>query len=582
MSTEAIPDAPTVARVWAHPDGARILFSLPTISGEKFKAIAEDLRASIGARWDPSRLAWSLRPTATTRKKLQERLGRYVATATATAMLLHAETSWSGVVAKADEYPSDLLPIFAIPPRQYQCHAAAHMMACHNSWALLMDMGTGKTMTLMMWAAWAARDHGLRRMLLLCPHPIMCNEKAEFDKICPGGFAVTVLTGSGARKAKWLRDAPADGSGRPVVAVFNYDALISVEVERAARAFVSAEPGAVVCDESTRIKNGQAARSKAAWRIGKVAKWRGIMTGSPIADSPLDAFGQWRFLDETAFGTSYVAFRNRYCVMGGYGGYEVVSYRNMDEFKKILLAKSFRVEKADCLDLPPKTFVRRTFKMPESMARVYTEMARDLVAEFEGREWEATIILTKLMRLQEITSGYLKEGDRVAALPSNPKADLLADVLAETSAEKVVVWCREVEELRWAVEVVRASGRKVWELSGETPNKQEVVQGFQEAEGLTCLVAQQNTGRFGFTMCQASLAVYISNFFSRETRTQSEDRLHRSGQTRAVTYVDLVAEGTVDEYVLDVLSGKAKTSDALLRIRESISGAMPLRARDEI
>jgi hypothetical protein len=572
------------ARLWAHPDGVRLCLALDGAlpAGDAFRRLAEGMRASVGARWDSARACWVVRPTASTADALRAAFPAVSGTKDACELLEASSGKWDAVKASAGEYPEDMLDLFKTSPYKHQLEAAATMAKCGQSWALLMEMGTGKTLALALWLAKAARDEGLYQALLLCPKSIAQNEAAEFNRHCPGLFDVEVLKGPGAAKAQRLakpRELPT--SAKVKVFVLNYDALASPTVEAAARVFCLYGPTAVVCDESTKIKSAQAKRAKAAWRVGKAARWRGIMTGSPVADSPLDAFGQWRFLDESAFGASFTAFRNRYCVMGGFQGYEVVAYRNMAELKRVMMSHAFRAEKADCLDLPPKTYEKRTFKLPAEAARAYAQMAKDLLAEYAGQEWTAAIALTKLLRLREITSGYVKDGDKVARFSTNPKAALLQETLEDSGAEKAVVWCREREEILIAAQAAKDAGYGVFELHGGVKDKLAAVDAFQAADGKAALVAQVATGGLGFTMAKASLAVYFSNDFSRELRVQSEDRLHRSGQVNPVLYVDLVAEGTVDEYVLDVLAGKADTAGALTQLKRAAEEAVPMSARGE-
>lgn len=452
------------------------------------------------------------------------------------------------------------------------------MLAQGPFWALLMEMGTGKTLALVIWALYKKfTEKSIDSLIILCPKPLIGNEIAEFRRHAanPDAFSFHILEGTYQKKLKTIQEFSymQEGSSNhdpallPVL-LANYDSLINDQVFGSLHA-VTGSKTAVVCDESTKIKSHNSKRAKRACSVAERAGFRGIMTGSPVTESPMDAFGQYRFLSPRVFGGSYYAFRARYAVMGGYGGHEVVGYRNMEEYKKKMLSCSFRVEKKDCLDLPDKVYEIRRFDMPAEMHSVYNQMADDLVAELEGDIFQAPIALTKLMRLKEITSGYIREGDQLRHLKENPKLDILEELVEESRDQKIIVWCRERIEL--ALVYAKLGGKiKVFGLHGDVKDKQALVEEFKEYKGRAVLAAMEQVGGMGYTVVEATLHVYMSNDFSREMRAQSEDRSHRAGQKNKVTYVDIVARGTVDEYTLKVLAGKQKMATSIVDIRTAL------------
>ncbi|HET9869563.1 MAG TPA: DEAD/DEAH box helicase [bacterium] len=450
----------------------------------------------------------------------------------------------------------------------------------HN--ALLMDKGTGKTRTLVDLCCLLRSRGQLSRLILFCPPGLQGNEaqewgihawEREMGREAPE-WAATILEGDGGRRLAAVARAAAAPPDTLQVLILNYEATRNALLVEALIAFAAGAPSMVACDESTCIKNPAAVQSKAVVRIGKVAARRTIMTGSLIAEKPVDAFGQYLFLDDTVFGTSFVAFRARYCVMGGFESREVTGFRNMDGFRERLWSRAFRCTKAECLDLPPKVGgimnpagpLVRSFRMPPAMAAAHRAMAERMLVEVEGRRFEAPIVLTKMLRLQEITSGYVADGAAVRRLPGpNPKAELLRQELAESSDMKVIVWCREREEAYIIREAAKACGIDFFALGGATPDKHAEVEAFKAHPRRAVMAAQVRTGGMGFTITEATLAVYFSNPLSLTDREQSEDRCHRAGQSRSVTYVDLVAEGSIDVWVLALLRGKAAASADLMR-----------------
>ncbi len=336
-----------------------------------------------------------------------------------------------------------------------------------------------------------------------------------------------------------------------------------------AQKFLSNHAALMVVDESTRIKTPGAKRTKNIIKVGKSAVSRRILSGLPITQGPLDYFAQFQFLDPNilGFGSMY-AFRNRYALLGGYLGKEVMGYANLDELIALVDPHSFRVEREECMDLPPKTYTKRFTHLGVVQKQLYDSMARDLVAEFAGGEVHATIVLTQLLRLQQITGGFLPipEDDgsyqgRVDAIPgTNAKIQALMEVLEEAPG-KVIIWARFRAELGLIAnhilkEFGEGSGvlfhggvsqadRKVALLSFQDPNSP-----------IKYFIANAQTGGLGLTLTEAQTVVYFSNSFSLEERLQSEDRCHRGGLKHPVTYVDLVAKDTLDTKVLDALRTK--------------------------
>lgn len=535
--------------------------------------LREQIRPALGGSWVASLKAWLVTPTDETKTALEE-LCDPTYCGESTKILSQIKSAANRVI---QPLPKNKFKRLGRKPMGHQWDAWEFIDGL-NTWALLMEMGTGKTKVMLdaMFKAWV--DKRIKGVIVLCPKSIVFNQFLELTKDKWAGVTVNEYRAEGDSKSKVRAlmamlvdlDLPVSDDRFHFTAV-NYDSLINPQVEGVLADILEHHEMALICDESTKIKNIQAKRTKAAIRIGQHAAIRGIMTGSPISESPVDIFGQYTFLDEKVFGPSFVAFRFRYCVLGGFEGKEIIGFKNLDKFQKHLFTKAFRVTKEECLDLPPKIYETRVFDMPDDMAAQHGDMAALMVTELENEKFTVANAITKFLRLQEITSGYLKDGERIARMKSNPKMDLVDEILDESSAKKVVIWCREIEEIRIVVELLKA--RKdvaVFQLHGAVKDREEQVTGFRTYPKRAVMVSNPQTGGMGLTLVEATLVIYFSNLFSEELRSQSEDRTHRTGQKHSVTYVDLLGKDSIDCYVHEVLMKKRKRARDITDVKTAL------------
>lgn len=305
-------------------------------------------------------------------------------------------------------------------------------------------------------------------------------------------------------------------------------------------------------------------------RLRDRAKRRGCLTGTPMPHSPLDAYAQCRFLDPGLFGTSYQRFRMRYAVMGGYQQHQVVAYRNQDELAAKLDQIMYRVRAGDVLDLPPYQHITRTCALSPAERRVYVQLQTDLIAQVQGGLVTAANALVKLLRLQQVCSGFARREDGVDVQVGTAKRELLADVLEDLpEREPVVVFCRFHHDLDTARQVAEASGRTCAELSGRR-NDLELWQ----AGGADVLAVQIQSGGVGIDLTRARYAIYYSTSWSLGEFDQSLARVHRPGQDRPVVYVHLLAEDTIDEVVYESLDAKRDTVEAVLAMLKGGAGCV--------
>lgn len=371
--------------------------------------------------------------------------------------------------------------------------------------------------------------------------------------------------------------APGTPAPRPPLRWFvvNVEALSTATgpAVRAAYAFVTGGSALVAVDESTAVRNPKAIRTKVVTGLGGHASYRRALTGRAVVRDPLDLWGQLQFLGvERQFATNWYSFRARYCTLkptwiaGGRQVLTVSGSQNLPELERKLDAVGYRVLKEDCLDLPPKVYARRTVELTPEQRRLYGEMKRTCLAHLDdGSIASTTQVIAQLQKLHGIVIGHLRdEAGELHTVPSNRLA-ALGEVLEEVEGP-VVVWCAYQADIEAVVAHVKAKhpDRRAVHYYGKTPqaDREAAVAAFQAGRA-DVFVSTLATGCRGITLTASSTVVYYSSTFDLEHRLQSEDRVHRVGQTRSCTYVDLIAAGTVEEKIVAALRTKRRVSDAV-------------------
>jgi SNF2 family DNA or RNA helicase len=326
-------------------------------------------------------------------------------------------------------------------------------------------------------------------------------------------------------------------------------------------------------DESTTIKTPTAKRTKNIIGLGKYAKYRRIMTGSPVTKNPLDLYTQCEFLDPYLLDfTSYYAFRNRYAEMKtmhlrGRSIQVVDEFKNLAELSESLQGFSYRVLKEDCLDLPPKNFTKRHITLTPEQKKVYEQMKKAAMAVLNGKVTSTMTVLTQLMRLHQITCGHFTADDgSVQTINSNRVTELL-NILEETEG-KAIIWANYQKDVGQIIEQIEKEygPGSVVDYYGLTAqeNRQDNIRQFQSDPKCRFLVGTPSTGGYGITLTAANTVIYYSNGYDLEKRLQSEDRAHRIGQKKNVTYIDIIAEETVDEKIVKALRDKINIASEVL------------------
>jgi len=301
----------------------------------------------------------------------------------------------------------------------------------------------------------------------------------------------------------------------------------------------------VVADECHRLKTPSGATSKFFARLAHHSKCRLGLTGTPLPHGPLDAYAQYRFLDPGIFGISYTRFRSEFAVMGGFEGKQVLSFKNLSDLHNKMFLIAYRVMSKDVFDLPPFSDTERYCTLSPEERRIYEEMSTNLCVDIKSGTITASNALVKLLRLQEITSGYL-DGQPIG----DSKKKLLADVLEDFEIkEPIVIFARFTNDLKNIKEVVESQGRRYAELSGHANQLSQWQIGNYDVLGV-----QIKSGREGVDFTRARYSIYYSLGFSLGDYDQSRKRLDRPGQQREGLYIHLLAEKSIDMKVMKALA----------------------------
>ena len=458
---------------------------------------------------------------------------------------------------------------------------AHQLTALEKSWnqitfAYFMEMGTGKTKVLIDNAAMLYDKGKIDGVLIVAPKGVV---GTWYDQELPTHLPdhiknVTILWQSNITKGQREKLNSLFKSDHDLhILIMNVEAFSTEKGRDFATKFLNSHRTLMVIDESTTIKNPTAKRTKNIIDLSEIARYRRIMTGSPVTKNPLDLYSQCEFLSPYLLDfTSYYAFRNRYAEMKtlhlrGRSIQIVDEFKNLGELSDQLKGFSYRVLKEDCLDLPEKNWTRRQITLTPDQRKIYEQMKETALAHLNGKVASTMIVLTQLMRLHQITCGHFTADDgTIQDIPNNRLKELL-DVLSEMEG-KAIIWAHYQHDVKNIIrEVVKIYGEgSIVDYYGLTPQDERDInrKKFQSDPRCRFLVGTPSTGGYGITLTAANTVIYYSNGYDLEKRLQSEDRAHRIGQKKSVTYVDIIAEDTVDEKIVKALRDKINIASQVL------------------
>ncbi len=449
-----------------------------------------------------------------------------------------------------------------------------------NLFALFLEMGLGKSKILLDNAGILFEEGKISGLLIVSPKGNLRNwDINEVNKHLPDRIDRNVLVWQPNHTQKWLHDfktmvnEPSEGTLN--IFLVNVEAFATVKACKFVEEFMVTHDVMMAVDESTTIKNPKAKRTKHLIKLAPLADYRRILTGFPITKAPLDLYSQCYFLSPNLLGfSSFYAFQARYAIterkqMGRHAFQQIVGFQKLEELQQSIKDFSIRKIKDECLDLPEKVYVRRHIELTPEQQSVYRTMKREALMVLGEELFSTMNVLTQLMRLQQVVAGSLRSPETgETIILKNNRVQAVLDLLEETSGKVVIfaVFQTDIQELERAITEKFGQG-SVASYYGKTPQdeRQNIIEKFQDPDSdLRYFVSNPQTGGRGITLTEASTMIFYSNSYDLELRVQAEDRIHRIGQERSCTYVDLVSQGTVDEQILKNLLSKVKISNEVL------------------
>src|SRR6056300_1759619 len=448
---------------------------------------------------------------------------------------------------------------FKTKPFEHQL-TALNMSWDKSVFAYFMEMGTGKSKVLIDNISMLYDKVKINGALIVAPKGVYKN---WFDSEIPNNMpdhveknVVLWQSNVGKKKEQELENLFKTTEDLNIL-VMNVEAFSTKKGKLFAWKFLSCHRAMMAIDESTTIKNPSAIRTKSIVELGAKVKYKRILTGSPVTKSPLDLFAQCYFLDPWLLDQqSYYAFRVRYAKMrsiniSGRQVQIVVGYRNLGELSEKLKPFSYRCLKDECLDLPKKTYMKRIIQLTDEQKKLYKQMKEQALAHLNGKVTTTATVITQMMRLHQITCGHFKADD-----------DSVQEV-------KAIIWAHYRHDIASIVSAIKKQygEESVVTYYGDTSteDRQKAIREIQDTESeVRFIVGTPQTGGYGITLTGASTMIYYSNGYDLEKRQQSEARIDRIGQEKPMTYIDIIAEDTIDEKIVKALRAKVNIATEIM------------------
>lgn len=447
-------------------------------------------------------------------------------------------------------------------------------------------MGCGKTLTAIATVGVGYQRGAVKKLLIVAPTSVCGVWPKELLSFADFPFEVRTMLGDKKQRLKALAELDSLKTDSLKVAVINYESAWREDI---LDALLRWDADMIIADESQRIKTHNSSQSKGMHKLGDKARYKLILSGTPVQNKATDVFSQYRFMDSSVFGTNYYTFQSRYAIMGGFNRHEIVGYRNLDELIAKEHSVAFRVTKAEALDLPEQTFEDRFVMLDLKERRQYDQLRRDSYLELENGEVSAPTVLTKLLRLQQFTGGFLQLDDEAKPqLVNTAKLNALMEIVNDIAdaGQKVVVFARFTAEIDLITDALSKAKIRYGVIDGRTPtvahedrdtgrhiaSRDEIVNDFQTNPETTVFLAQIATAGLGITLHAASVAVFYSVDFNYAAYQQATARIHRIGQRHPCLYIHLVVPDSIDEQVLKAIQAKDDLARSIVDNWRSVLG----------
>ena len=529
----------------------------------------EKLRAhAVGGKWNEDHRRWEVRANCLSAAQIltQAKPGEDVEAART-------------FLRRWDEPAPLVIPSTKEPMMPHQVKGTSELIF-RKRYLLTFEMGCGKTLAVIGAAQELFKDGKIDLILVIVPLSVFGSWERQFKRFCNVPYTVMKFDGERKKRIERMEDVAVLRSAlrkkRLIVGLINYEAI-----RLFADDLIRLKPGLVAMDESTYLANRTAQMTKAAKRVSRAAEYATALTGTPIKNNVCDLFGQLNTVSSEFVGDDYWHYAREFALFGGFKNKEIVGSRNLKGLDWLMKKFSLRVRKEDVLELPERTWDTRDIYLEGDQKDAYDKAETDFYFAVEavkkhlkdqGDEKSAVAVLIKnalsrLLRCQQIASGHCKsEVGETILWPGNPKINELVALVKEAGDQRVVVFSRFVEDLLQGQIALREAGflTEVYYGAVKQHDRTRIEEEFlKEETPLKVVLAQVKTGGFGVDFSKASVCIFFNNWFSWSVRDQAESRLHRLGQTRNVTYYDLIAKGTVDEVVLETVLSKKSLSETL-------------------
>lgn len=530
-------------------------------------ALKDAVKSVPGSSWDKPSKCWTIPASPAACADLFQRLdGQPMRCDRAVMALLEQAVAETEAAVHKTAGDSALAEIPGLLPAWLHQKRAYHFAFSRRGTMLAMDMGTGKSRTTVsLLDGWE-----LDFAVIVCPAKVCgvwpkqfaIHSSRDWNVIAPPTSAPV------ARRVGLIRKAMVTGGKRPTAIVVNYESSWRPVMKELLLDVIG--KGALVIDESHRIKSPSGVSSKFVGKnLAPKAKRVLALTGTPMPHSPMDVFAQYRAVDPGIFGSTFSAFRSRYAVMGGFEGKQIIGYQREAEFAARFGSASFVVKKEEAgLDLPDVVHTERRVRLEARSMTAYRTVEEDFVLGVGDGTVTTQNALTKLLRLQQITSGYVKDDDGEEHQIGDEKIKELGDLLEDLPVqEPVVIFARFKHDIAAIRALCESTGRRVGEVSGSVKEGSAdygLTTDSTMREDIDVIVLQLQSGGVGIDLTRAAYAIYYSLDFSLGNYEQSLARLDRPGQKRSVTYVHLIADDTKDDVVYEALQSRKDVVEAVI------------------
>lgn len=432
----------------------------------------------------------------------------------------------------------------------HQTRAVDFILKNNGNACLWMDCGLGKTLT----ALKAFELLGAKNMLVVCPLSLI--NAAWIEDI----QKFTNLTFCNLR----------EGYKEAQVYLINYESFSKKKIKT----------DMIILDESSKCKNSTSQITKTLLKESSNYKYKIVMSATPAPNNELEFWPQVTFVDRGILNESFYAFRNIYFELSR--GNQVIPYvppiqlaaafkrgfkyrmkqSKLEEFFDKINKVSFWAKKEDCLDLPPKVFLKRDVYLSEKQMKVYKDMKRHMIAEIKDKVIAVNMALVKYLKLRQITSGFMIDGNGDATvLEDNAKINVLMEVLEELGNKQVMIFCQFHKE----IEEIQSKLKNFATLYSGTKDRDDSINGFKEGR-YQYLIGHVRSMAHGLSFTNCDTIIFYSNDYSFEMREQAINRIHRATTTKTCTYIDLVCSKTIDEEILTALNKKESAQELYERI----------------